>query len=287
MEQHIREFAKEFECVLSPLFEGDFAAPRLMEAMAYSSLDSGKRFRPFLLCQTAALFDVPKQLSLELGVSVELIHCYSLIHDDLPAMDDDDMRRGRPSNHKQFDEATAILAGDALQTMAFEQITKLSIDAQVMVKLVRCLAQASGASGMVGGQMLDMMPRQTTLEHIAQIQQLKTGALIEASCVMGALLGGATDAKHMAIQTWSKYLGEAFQITDDLLDHLGDADKMGKAVGKDDAMGKVTFVSLLGVDGAKQRLMQLQQQAQSQLEIFGDKAQILHQLWHWLMQRDY
>ncbi len=287
VEAKIRQSAKDFEQYLIPLFKGAYTTPRIMEAMRYSTLDSGKRFRPFLLQQVGAMFDVPAKLCYEAAVSVELIHCYSLIHDDLPAMDDDDMRRGRLSNHKQFDEATAILAGDALQSLAFEQLTKLPISPAVIVELVRILSIAAGAFGMVGGQMLDMMPQQQDMEHIQRIQQMKTGALIEASCLMGAVLGGADQSQCVAIQTWAARLGEAFQITDDLLDQLGSAEKVGKAVQKDDAMGKITFVSLLGVDGAKLRLSDLQQQAQDDLAIFGDHAATLHGLWQWLMGREY
>lgn len=287
LEAKIRRCASDFEQHLIPLFEGSFDAARVVEAMRYSTIDSGKRFRPFLLMQVGAIFDVPEKLSLQAAVSVELIHCYSLIHDDLPAMDDDDLRRGRPSNHKQFDEATAILAGDALQSLAFEQLTKLDVSAEIIVDLVRTLSIASGASGMVGGQMLDMMPQHQDIQYIQRIQQMKTGALIEASCLMGAILGKANQPQYMAIQAWAKRLGEAFQITDDLLDSLGNAEKMGKAVQKDDAKGKVTFVSLLGVDGAKQRLQDLQRQAQNDLAIFENKADTLHALWQWLIQRDY
>ncbi len=287
LEAKIRQCANDFEQFLVPLFSGKFDAPRVAEAMRYSTLDSGKRFRPFLLQQVGTMFDVSKELCLQAAVSVELIHCYSLIHDDLPAMDDDDMRRGRPSNHKQFDEATAILAGDALQSLAFEQLTQLPIMPAKIVALIQILSAAAGAQGMVGGQMLDMMPQQQDITHIQCIQQMKTGALIEASCLMGAILGNADQHQQNAIQAWARCLGEAFQITDDLLDSLGNAEKMGKAVQKDDAKGKVTFVSLLGIDGAKQRLLDLQQQAQDDLAIFEGKANGLHQLWQWLMNRDY
>ncbi len=259
---------------LLPRPEGPEA--RLFEAMRYASLDGGKRLRPFLVLCGARLFAGLQAQALRVGAAVEMVHCYSLIHDDLPAMDDDNLRRGRPSCHIEFDEATAILAGDALLTLAFEILADSAThpDAELRSELVTRLAAALGGNGMVGGQMLDLVAEHTTADvaMVTRIQRLKTGALIGFSCEAGAILCGAAEKQRQALMRYSHDLGLAFQIVDDLLDAEGDAEDMGKATGKDVDAGKATFVSLLGLEPARERAHMLVEQAKAHLDIFGDRA---------------
>jgi farnesyl diphosphate synthase len=261
---------------------GDAPESRLFEAMRYATLGGGKRLRPFLAIESARLFDVPTAYGARAGAAVELVHCYSLVHDDLPAMDDDDLRRGRPTCHIQFDEATAILAGDALLTLAFEVLAQPEThpDSAVRLALVRSLAEASGATGMVGGQMFDLEAekRQLTLEEIKRLQRMKTGALFSFACGAGPILGGADDKAQAALAAYAADLGLAFQIADDLLDEVGNEVEMGKKVGKDAAAGKATFVSLLGEDGARHEAARLVSRAVSRLDIFGEKGEPLRDL---------
>jgi len=259
--------------------------PRLAEAMRYAALGGGKRFRPFLVIESSRLFGLAPEKALDAAAAVELVHCYSLVHDDLPAMDDDDMRRGRPTVHVAFDEATAILAGDALLTLAFEVLAdhRTHPDPQVRCELVAALARAAGAAGMVGGQQLDLeaekLPRQGArdLDRVRDIQQRKTGALIAYSAEAGAILASAPDEDHRALSDYGRALGAAFQVADDLLDVEGAAAVVGKATGKDAAAGKATYVSALGVEGARERLSQLQAEAEAALQRFGNRADVLHQ----------
>jgi farnesyl diphosphate synthase len=262
--------------------ENEIVRPkRLLDAMRYGSLNGGKRLRPFLVVESAALFDIPPASALLAGAALECIHCYSLIHDDLPSMDNSDLRRGRPTAHKAFDDATAILAGDALLTIAFDIITRDEIhgDPGVRLALTRALARASGIGGMAGGQIMDLAGEgrfgDKEPPDVAKLQQMKTGALLHFGCIAGALLGQASKQEYAALDTYGRALGEAFQIADDLLDLEGDAATLGKPAGQDDAMGKTTFVTLLGVDGARQRLKNLIAQADSALSIFGDRAEVL------------
>ena len=254
---------------------------RLLDAMRYGSLNGGKRLRPFLVVESAALFDIPRNAALLAGAALECIHCYSLIHDDLPSMDNSDLRRGRPTTHKAFDDATAILAGDALLTIAFDIITRDDIhrDASVRLALTRALARASGIGGMAGGQMMDLAGEgrfgDKEPPDVEKLQQMKTGALLHFGCIAGALLGKASKLEYAALDTYGRALGEAFQIADDLLDLEGDAATLGKPAGQDDAMGKTTFVTLLGVDGAKQRLKNLIAHADTALAGFGGRADVL------------
>ena len=217
--------------------------------------------RPFLTMESARLFGAPDKYSLRVGAAVELIHCYSLIHDDLPAMDDDDLRRGKPSCHIEFDEATAILAGDALQAAAFETLAdpKTHPDAEVRIALIKALSIASGGKGMVGGQMIDLAAEHSNADMltITRIQRLKTGALISFSCEAGAIIGRASIEERQALLDYAHDLGLAFQIVDDLLDVLGTSEDTGKATQKDEAAGKATFVSLLGVSEAQERALSL------------------------------
>lgn len=268
---------------------GGIEAGRLGEAMRYATLGGGKRFRPFLVIEAAGLFGVPEQAALNAAAAVECIHCYSLVHDDLPAMDDDDLRRGRPTVHKAFDEATAILAGDGLLTFAFEILgrTDTHPDSLVRSDLVIGLAKASGWEGMCGGQMLDLEAEGVTqdLNGITQIQALKTGALIRFAAEAGAILGKASAADRAAVVAYSQAVGLAFQISDDLLDAEGDAAAVGKATGKDAAAGKATFVSLLGADKARAKLAALECEAVSQLDRFGAKAALLQDAARFMAQR--
>jgi len=256
------------------------------ETMRYSSLSGGKRIRPLLVVASGNLFGVPRQQSLMAGAALELIHCYSLVHDDLPAMDNDDMRRGRPTTHKAFDEATAILAGDGLLTLAFDVATRPAVhsEAEVRVNLVGALARAAGVGGMVGGQLLDLAaegrfadgkPRALDETAIGTLQAMKTGALLQFACAAGAILGKASVVERDALDRYGASVGKAFQISDDLLDVEGDSATLGKAAGKDAAAGKATLVGILGVKTAKARLKTLVSEAEAALAPFGERAQTL------------
>jgi farnesyl diphosphate synthase len=254
---------------------------RLMDAMRYSSLGGGKRLRPFLVVESATIFGVPRASALLAGAALECIHCYSLIHDDLPAMDNSDLRRGRPTLHKKTDDATAILAGDGLLTLAFDIITRDEIhrDPTVRLLLTRTLARAAGVGGMVGGQILDLAGEGRFGDRepidVARLQQMKTGALLRFGCIAGALLGQASPKEYQALDDYGKALGEAFQIADDLLDVEGDAASLGKPSGQDAALGKTTFVTQLGIEGARQRVRDLLARGDSALSIFGDRGDVL------------
>jgi farnesyl diphosphate synthase len=254
---------------------------RLMDAMRYASLGGGKRLRPFLVVESAAVFGVAREAALLAGAALECIHCYSLIHDDLPSMDNSDLRRGRPTLHKETDEATAILAGDGLLTLAFDIITRDGIhrDPTVRLLLTRALARASGIGGMVGGQILDLAGEGRFGDRepvdVARLQQMKTGALLRFGCIAGALLGQASTREYQALDDYGKALGEAFQIADDLLDIEGDAAALGKPAGQDAALGKTTFVTQLGIEGARRRVRDLLARADSALSIFGDRGDVL------------
>jgi len=279
--------AEDTEILLSELLSDklmpdEIARPkRLVDAIRYSSLGGGKRLRPFLVVASSAVFGVPRQAALLAGAALECIHCYSLIHDDLPAMDNSDLRRGRPTLHKVYGDATAILAGDGLLTIAFDIITRDEIhhEPSVRLALTRALARASGVGGMVGGQMLDLAGEgrfgDREAVDVARLQQMKTGALLRFGCIAGAILGQASQKEYQALDDFGRALGEAFQIADDLLDVEGDAAALGKQTGQDAALGKTTFVTQLGIDGAKQRLRDLLARADSALSIFGVKADVL------------
>jgi farnesyl diphosphate synthase len=281
--------AAETETLLDRLLaavpaDGELSRPaRLIEAMRYSSLGGGKRFRPFLVVESAALFDVPRQSALMAGAALECVHCYSLVHDDLPAMDNDALRRGQPTAHKKFDEATAILAGDGLLTFAFDVLSRpqTHADPGVRVELVNALARASGLGGMAGGQMLDLAAEgrfgaQTLGERdVRMLQAMKTGALLRFACEAGGILAAATPPQRQALARYGSAVGEAFQIADDLLDVEGDPALVGKSTGKDAVAGKATMVSVLGTAGAKARLTQLVTAAEQALAPFGAAAAIL------------
>jgi farnesyl diphosphate synthase len=267
----------------------DATEHRLHEAIRYATLDGGKRLRPFLVMQSASLFGVGERSALRTGAALELIHCDSLVHDDLPAMDDDDLRRGKPTVHKEFDEATAILTGDALQPLAFEVLAhpETHSNANVRVDLIAALARASGAHGMVGGQMIDLQAETETFDigQITRLQRLKTGELIAYACEAGAILGQAPNKAHEALRRYAHDLGLAFQIADDLLDVEGSVEEVGKAVNKDEDAGKATFVSILGVERARSQANRLADQAIAHLALFGDKADLLCQAAKFVVER--
>ncbi|MCW5770321.1 MAG: polyprenyl synthetase family protein [Rhodospirillaceae bacterium] len=286
------EAAEAMERELDRLIpRGDGHERRLYEAMRYASLEGGKRLRPFLVLESARLFDVPRARALRAAAAIEFVHCYSLVHDDLPAMDDDDLRRGRPTTHKKFDDATAILAGDALLTLAFEVLADPDThpDGGVRAELVAALAAGAGATGMVGGQMFDLEAekhgRTYSLDDITRLQSMKTGRLIGFSCQAGAILGQAAPAQRRALDRYAEALGLAFQIADDLLDAEGTEAEVGKKVGKDAAAGKATFITYLGLDGARRRAQELAAEAAGHLDLFAVKAQILSNVAQFVVER--
>jgi farnesyl diphosphate synthase len=253
---------------------------RVVEAARYAVLDGGKRLRAFMVCAGADLMNVPSTCALRVAAAVEMVHGYSLVHDDLPAMDDDDMRRGRPTVHRRFDEATAILCGDALLTLAFEVLADRAThaDAAIRSRLVVALARAAGAAGMVGGQMIDLAASGLDLDvaGLERLQALKTGRLMAFSCKAGAILAADEQAER-ALGAYGDSLGLAFQVTDDILDVVGTAAETGKATGKDQAAGKATFVSRMGLDGARAHARALCDSAIAALAPFGGRVELLRQ----------
>ena len=290
LDKALAENAKAVSRVLDDLLpKGKGPESRVIEAMRYATLGGGKRIRPFLVTASAALFNVSRTSALRVAAAVEMVHCYSLVHDDLPAMDDDEIRRGKPTCHVKFDEATAILAGDALMTMAFEVLAddRTHTDPAVRAGLVLALAKAAGAAGMVGGQMLDLYAEDHPLNvpEITRLQRMKTGALIAVSCEAGAILGKASDHARLALHAYAHDVGLAFQIADDLLDVEGDEKEVGKKTGKDAAAGKATFVSLLGVARAREQAQLLATQAAEHLEIFAERGKLLKELAQYVVNR--
>lgn len=263
---------------------------RLIEAMRYAAIGGGKRVRPLLLAATAEMYGVDRDAAVRGGVAIESVHVYSLIHDDLPCMDDDDLRHGKPTAHIAFDEATAVLAGDALQCFAFEVLADpaTSGDPFVRVELVTALAMASGHHGMAGGQMMDIAAETASfdLPTVSKLQQLKTGALLCAAVEMGAILGKVPPEGRRHLRAYARDIGLAFQIADDLLDHEGDAALAGKALRKDAEAGKETFVSLLGADRAREQARLLVNQAIDHLADHGPEADLLRELARFIVDRD-
>jgi farnesyl diphosphate synthase len=291
-QDRLNQVAKDAESLLDQLLNeapaGDeLARPaRLLDAMRYASLGAGKRFRPFLVVESASLFGVARKQALMAGAALECVHCYSLVHDDLPAMDNDDMRRGQPTVHKAFDDATAILAGDGLLTFAFDILARPEThpNPAVRIELVLALARAAGLGGMVGGQMLDLAaegrfeggaPQRLAEAEVATLQAMKTGALLKFACRAGGILGQASAAQRAALDRYGSAIGQAFQIADDLLDVEGDPALVGKQTGKDAEAGKATIVGILGPEGAKARLRTLVAEAEAALEPFGAAAFVL------------
>ncbi|OYR21152.1 polyprenyl synthetase family protein [Brucella thiophenivorans] len=287
--------ALEVETMLVGLLDlrlrtGEVARPeRLLAAMRHGVLNGGKRLRPFLVIESAALFGKHGDAVLRVASALECIHCYSLVHDDLPAMDNDDIRRGQPTVHKAFDEAAAILAGDSLLTYAFDIVASDDTDlpASIRIQLVSALARASGVGGMAGGQALDLMAEDNKPDEagIITLQAMKTGALIRFACEAGAIIAGASREDRERMAEFGSAIGLAFQLADDLLDVTADAAMMGKATGKDAAAGKATLVSLHGIDWTRKQLTGLVEQAESLLEPFGEDATILKQAARFIAER--
>ena len=290
LKQAMASAAVDVESALRKVMESeDEPERRLFDSMRYAALGGGKRLRPFLVMQAAGLFSVSRRSARRAAAAIELVHCYSLVHDDLPAMDDDDLRRGKPTVHKAFDEATAILAGDALLTLAFEVLADpdTHTNPEVRCRLVAALAHAAGAHGMVAGQMIDLSAteREMDIGEITRLQRLKTGALIGFACEAGAILGQAGESQHEALRGYAHDLGLAFQIADDLLDVEGTLEEVGKAVGKDADQGKATFVSILGPDRARAQANMLVEQAAAHLAIFDKKADFLRKVARYIVER--
>jgi farnesyl diphosphate synthase len=262
---------------------------RVVEAMRYSALSPGKRLRPLLVLAGAKLFGVAQARAVNVAAAIEMVHAYSMVHDDLPAMDDSDLRRGRPTCHKEFDEATAILAGDGLLTAAFELLAQADAhpDPAVRCELVASLAAAAGAAGMVGGQMIDLIAERRALDigAITRLQRMKTGALIAFSCEAGAILAKAPADARAALHGYAHDLGLAYQIADDLLDVEGSAAETGKPVGVDAAAGKATFVSILGVERARAQAELLVRQAVAHLDLFERRAELLREVARFVISR--
>ncbi len=261
----------------------------VVEAMRYAALGGGKRLRPFLAVVSAHQFTVGRIPALRVAAAIEMIHAYSLVHDDLPAMDDSDLRRGRPAVHKAFDEATAILAGDGLLTRAFGVLAEEAThsDPAVRCELVRWAAEAAGSQGMVGGQMIDLLAEKQTLDigAITRLQRMKTGEMIAFACEAGAILGKAAAEPRLALKAYAHDLGLAFQIVDDLLDAEGSEAETGKNVGRDAERGKATFVSILGAARARAQAAMLSDQAIRHLEPFDDRARLLREVARFVLER--
>jgi farnesyl diphosphate synthase len=268
----------------------DDGRERLLRAMRHAAIGGGKRVRPFLLVTTAEMYGASRPAAVRAGCAIEAIHIYSLVHDDLPCMDDDAMRHGRPTVHKAFDVATAVLAGDALHALAFELLTDpaTSADPFVRSELVQCLAIASGAGGMAGGQMMDIVAEGADFDvrAVTRLQQLKTGALLGAAVEMGAILAHVPEEGRAHLRNYARDIGLAFQIADDLLDHEGDERKAGKALRKDEGRGKATFVSLMGPEKAREQAIALSEQAIGHLQGHGEEAELLRALARFVVERD-
>ncbi len=289
----IKEFALRFDAKLPALLsKANGPERRVTEAMEYALLGGGKRIRPFLVTECAKLFGKDEKDAFMAAASLEMLHTYSLIHDDLPAMDNDTLRRGRPTCHVAFDEATAILAGDGLLTYAFEVLSLSDYALNIKAKLISLLAHNAGAQeGMIAGQMLDLYAETAQnvpnpLELVENIERMKTGCLLRYACQAGAVIAGADDAAYRALEIYARKIGQTFQISDDILDVTGDAAKVGKTLQKDAAQKKLTFVALLGLDQAKELEERLTMEAKEALSIFGAKADTLKALADFIIQRD-
>ena len=287
MQRIQREVDAMFDALL-PL--PDDSRVRLVEAMRHAAIGGGKRIRPLLLVTTAERYGASRAVAVRAGCAVEAIHAYSLVHDDLPCMDDDDLRHGKPTVHKAFGEATAVLAGDSLHALAFELLADpaTSNDPFVRAELIQALASASGHNGMAGGQMMDMAADEAALDlhTVTRLQQLKTGALLSAAVEMGAILGRVPEEARAHLRAYARDIGLAFQIADDLLDHEGDEAKTGKALRKDAQAGKATFVSLMGAEQARNQAEALSAQAMGHLQGHGDEANLLRALARFVVERD-
>ena len=292
--EKLLDYTRRFNDRLPTLFSLPASAEkRVVEAMLYSVTNGGKRLRPFLVCEAAKIFSVSEDESFRTPAALEILHSYSLIHDDLPSMDNDDLRRGKPTCHKKFDEATAILAGDGLLTYAFELLShpNTAKSAEIRCRLVSMLAKAAGAfDGMVAGQMLDLYSERSDADYhleeiIRHIEEMKTGRLIRFACEAGAALGNADLEETEALVVYSRKIGIAFQIADDILDVEGNPALVGKTLNKDAAQGKLTFVGLYGLEKSKQMADKLVKEAKESLALFGKKAQTLQQLADYIVNR--
>ena len=286
----LNQFSQDMETVLANILpEPTGPQKKIMQAMHYALLGGGKRLRPFLMVEAAKLF-APLDKGVWLAASaLECVHVYSLIHDDLPCMDDDDLRRGKPSLHKAYDEAMAVLAGDALLSLAFEIMAKDEIhdDPNIRLDLISSLAHASGTHGMIGGQVIDIYADKNVYDEslITQLQALKTGALIRYALVSGAKLGGGNDQDIENLSKYAQALGLAFQIRDDILDIEGDSEKMGKKTQKDESHGKATFISHYGLEKAKSKAHELGKQAKAAISTYGQKADVLSECVDFVLNR--
>lgn len=295
IKQNLSDFSTQFNQDLAQYFiKPEGAEGRVIEAMEYSVMNGGKRLRPYLLCQCAALFGVDYKTALPAAVSLEMLHSYSLIHDDLPAMDNDDLRRGKPTCHKKFDEATAILAGDGLLTYAFNLLaTSLEIRPEIRLTLVQLLSDAAGAfGGMIAGQTLDLYAESTGSAAedeniISRLEEMKTGRLLRYACEAGAVLGQAPLELRQALMIYSRKIGQTFQISDDILDQIGNQTLVGKTLHKDNKQNKFTIVSRFGIDKAREVAQKLTNEAVSVLEVFDDKALPLQDLARFIITRCY
>lgn len=295
IKQNLSDFSTQFNQDLAQYFiKPEGAEGRVIEAMEYSVMNGGKRLRPYLLCQCAALFGIDYKTALPAAVSLEMLHSYSLIHDDLPAMDNDDLRRGKPTCHKKFDEATAILAGDGLLTYAFNLLaTSLEIRPEIRLTLVQLLSDAAGAfGGMIAGQTLDLYAESTGSAAedeniISRLEEMKTGRLLRYACEAGAVLGQAPLELRQALMIYSRKIGQTFQISDDILDQIGNQTLVGKTLHKDNKQNKFTIVSRFGIDKAREVAQKLTDEAVSVLEVFGDKALPLQDLARFIITRCY
>jgi farnesyl diphosphate synthase len=289
---HLKAVSEEIEAVLRdilPLPSGNQKV--VMEASRYAALGGGKRLRPFLMVETARMLGSLNKGVYIAGAALECMHVYSLVHDDLPCMDNDDFRRGKPTVHKKYNEALAVLTGDNLLTISFEILadSKVHEDPNIRMTLISDLAKAGGASGMIGGQIIDISKSSVIRDEtfISQLQKLKTGALIEYAVTAGATMSNASESEKTALKNYARDIGLAFQIKDDILDVEGDAEIIGKSVGKDDALGKVTFVSILGLENARIKASQLGKSAVAHLAPFGKKAEILSKTVDFILNRSY
>ena len=289
---HLKAVSEEIEAVLRdilPLPSGNQKV--VMEASRYAALGGGKRLRPFLMVETARMLGSLNKGVYIAGAALECMHVYSLVHDDLPCMDNDDFRRGKPTVHKKYNEALAVLTGDNLLTISFEILadSKVHEDPNIRMTLISDLAKAAGASGMIGGQIIDISKSSVIRDEtfISQLQKLKTGALIEYAVTAGATMSNASESEKTALKNYARDIGLAFQIKDDILDVEGDAEIIGKSVGKDDALGKVTFVSILGLENARIKASQLGKSAVAHLAPFGKKAEILSKTVDFILNRAY
>ena len=284
--EYLETFSKNFDIEFSSLITNEGYPKTLYDSLSYVASTGGKRLRPFIVCESAALFDIPFRDSIYAAVAIEMIHCYSLIHDDLPAMDDDNIRRGHETLHIKFDEAIAILTGDVLLTDAFYIISKFYKDSELAKTLIFLLSEYSGGKGMLGGQILDLYPISENLKDINYMNKLKTGALIECSASFGAILGKADKNHQKKLAKFGSLIGAAFQITDDILDVRGKEEIIGKKVNKDKSKGKLTLIDHYGIDGAQNQAKKIIDEAQKIIKIYGNNGKYLYKLTDYIINRN-